>query len=155
MKWAVFVYILSPRYLLTAHTPICFLEKNIYLLCVTLIDTDQRINDIAKRQGLDPSQLDVPCDKSHLLPISQLLVHWLSYCEYLGLTALQKNHIRTDQSLTAAHQKPEEMLKRWQEICADSKKSHYRYLLRGCIEINDNAQLVAVICDVIAKNPIG
>ena len=42
------------------------------------------------------------------------------------------------------------MLEQWQKKEGNSRKSHYRYLLRGCIDIESNAQLVGDICKIIA-----
>ena len=117
-------------------------------------DIDRRIDDIARHSGIDPGLLDLPCDKSHLLSISKEIVHWKAYTHYLGLPKQEENYIDTHPDHGLSFSKPKQMLEYWQKTQhAEPTQNHYRYLLKGIIEIEKNAQLVGSICEIIAADP--
>ena len=119
----------------------------------SVTDIDRRIDDIAQRSGIDPDLLDQPCSESHLLPISKEIVHWRAYARYLGLSAQEESYINTHPESDLPFSKPKQMLEFWQKIRhadLEPTRNHYRYLLKGFLEIDNNAQLVGKICQIIA-----
>ena len=107
-----------------------------------------KINQIAKEVGINIQDLDKPCSQHHLLPISKQLEHWSSYGDHL--TRVEITSIKTDIHLTAHHTRGLEMLMTWQRSCGGiSSKASYRHLLRGCVEINNDLDVVRYICNLI------
>ena len=126
------------------------IEFSILYLNFFTLGTDLRINQIAKEVGINIQDLDKPCSQHHLLPISQDLEHWSSYGDHLGLTRVEITSIKTDIHLTAHHARGLEMLRTWQRSCGGiSSKASYRHLLRGCVEINSDLEVVSYICNLI------
>ncbi len=109
-----------------------------------------KIDDIACTVGIDPDILDRPCNnETHLLRISKLINHWPSYAPLLGLTDQEVIGIQRDKMLTAFHAKPQRMLRRWQEKRAFTSEANYRFLLEACLEVDENAELVGKICELL------
>ena len=115
----------------------------------TEVDVDEQINAIAAKIGVSTQTLDQPCADPLLLPISQRLVHWSSYAEYLGLTPVEILDIQTNVRLTAPNSKGLEMLHKWIRACTD--KATYRCLLRGCVNIHRDLQVAEEICRLLLE----
>lgn len=112
---------------------------------------DDRIKQIALEKGVDSIHLDVQFPYKHLLSIAKKLASWTAYTDYLELTPPEKLTIESDPFLTAPHHRPLEMLKTWRRKHAYSPKAHYRYLMKACLEVEDNASLAEDICLLLAK----
>ncbi len=113
---------------------------------------------MARKVGISIQELDRPCSHDHLLPISQHLPSWSTYADYLGLTRVHLENIETDIRFTVAHTKGYQMLLKWQEIncgCGEpNRKNTYRYLLRGCIKIHSDLEVVRDICRLVKEQPV-
>ena len=112
---------------------------------------DRCVNEIAEHHRVNPLLLDRRCTDSRITPISKCIVHWNAYARYLGLNQQHISYIEANHLLTLPHSKSEEVLREWQKMChAQPMKCTYRYLLEGCIEVENNRLLVGDICIIIA-----
>jgi len=112
-----------------------------------IITVDDRVNDIALKIGISLQQIDRPIYSSPFLAISQEIVPWQMYGEYLGLSDADIQYIVKNHPRGTSNSEALMMLKMWKK---QSPSNSYRKLLRACLDVDKNAQLVGKICAILS-----
>lgn len=109
-------------------------------------DLNDRIIEIARHLGVDPTLLNQPFSEMLLLPISKRLIHWKAYADYLGLSPVEAQTIETDshESLTVLHHRPLKVLKTWMKN--NNFAGTTKDLMKACLEVGSDAELAGSVC---------